>query len=252
MVPLAYSLTVYHGGYDGQQHSHYGQRDAHVHPFCLPLHLQFLARQIHSPLLSAPFYVDANVVYPVAFVAVEHTVLQTGGQHMMLECLAEASFALIYAVIEHVHTHQMFEGMYASGHGVGLSEQPQCFLLAVQVEAYRCQREHSLQRVPLVGRVLHQVISLLVLVQGLLVIAVFLAERPEIDVAERLSQHILTLPVEPHRLLVALQSLFISPLAAVDGPQVGIVDGLAHSTSQLPLTLQCQVEDGVGPVQIAH
>ena len=101
-------------------------------------------------------------------------------------------------------------------------------------------------------RVFHQVISLLVLVQGSLVIAVLLAERPEVDVAERLSQHILTLPVEPHRLLVALQSLFISPLAAVDGTQIGIVDGLSHSTSQLPFTLQSQVEDGVGPVQIAH
>ena len=121
---------------------------------------------------------------------------------MGVECRAMVAGPLVVLVIQGVDVGQMFFRKNAFGYRFCPAEIVQGLGFVVHRIGYTGQGDECIQGMPLVFRVLHQLIGGLILADGLVILVCFFVKRTEIVMAECHSERVVRPLVVRHRQVI--------------------------------------------------
>ena len=132
----------------------------------------------------------------------------------------------------------MFGRLDALGHLQGFAQMGRCPLRLPGSEVNAGQGDERVEGVPVVLRGAHHSVGRFVFESGAVVVLSLFIEHPEVGVAEGNAQFVAGLGVERHRVAIVSPSRVELVAVGKDSAEVGVVDGLSHSTLQFLFALE--------------
>ncbi len=245
------ALRVYHHHNQSQQQNHHHAEHQHSCVAPLLLLVQGFLGRFHDALPLVALYFQARVLNAVHLFHVHQAVALRGSLLVIAQRVAIVVVAFARFVAQHVDVSQVFLRLDGRCHLLCLPQVHFRPLLIAHFLVQLGQPHHRAQRVPRVFRAVCQVVSLLVFVEGLVVLSRLLVEVAKEGVAERYAQRVVGAQVQCHGAAVVHPCRVCLPLFFQYGAYVGIVDGLPHVFLQLRFSAQGYAQRAVGALQVA-